>query len=203
MLRCAKNSNAVSSQPETSSQSPSIAKVKLAHLFGLRPDQLRVFCKRVGGGFGGKQEVIAEDLVALATLDTGRPVCFEYTREEEFTTASPRHPMKITVRLGARADGTLTAFQFRNVSDTGAYGNHGGETLFAAGAAIALYRCANKKFNAYSVYTNNVPSGALRGYGMTQPAFVSIHPLKGGRDHRWAGWASGAGGAGTWSGGCG
>ncbi len=113
----------------TSSQSPSIAKVKLAHLFGLRPDQLRVFCKRVGGGFGGKQEVIAEDLVALATLDTGRPVCFEYTREEEFTTASPRHPMKITVRLGARADGTLTAFQFRNVSNTGAYGNHGGETV--------------------------------------------------------------------------
>ena len=164
----------------TSSQSPSIAKVKLSHLFGLRPDQLRVFCKRVGGGFGGKQEVIAEDLVALATLDTGRPVCFEYTREEEFTTASPRHPMKITVRLGARADGTLTAIQFRNVSDTGAYGNHGGETLFAGGAAIALYRCANKKFDAYSVYTNNVPSGALRGYGMTQPAFAvesAIHEL--------------------------
>ena len=164
----------------TSSQSPSIAKVKLSHLFGLRPDQLRVFCKRVGGGFGGKQEVIAEDLVALATLDTGRPVCFEYTREEEFTTASPRHPMKITVRLGARADGTLTAFQFRNVSNTGAYGNHGGETLFAAGAAIALYRCANKKFDAYSVYTNTVPSGALRGYGMTQPAFAvesAIHEL--------------------------
>ena len=164
----------------TSSQSPSIAKVKLSHLFDLRPDQLRVFCKRVGGGFGGKQEVITEDLVALATLDTGRPVCFEYTREEEFTTASPRHPMKITVKLGARADGTLTAFQFRNVSNTGAYGNHGGETLFAAGAAIAIYRCANKKFDAYAVYTNTVPSGALRGYGMTQPAFAvesAMHEL--------------------------
>jgi putative selenate reductase molybdopterin-binding subunit len=156
----------------TSSQSPSIAKVKLCHLFNLRPDQVRVFCKRVGGGFGGKQEVITEDLVALATLDTKRPVCFEYTREEEFTTASPRHPMKATVKLGARADGTLTAFQFRNVSNTGAYGNHGGETLFAAGAAIAIYRCPNKRFDAYSVYTNNVPSGALRGYGMTQPAFA-------------------------------
>jgi putative selenate reductase molybdopterin-binding subunit len=164
----------------TSSQSPSIAKVKLSHLFDLRPDQLRVFCKRVGGGFGGKQEVISEDLVALATLDTGRPVCFEYTREEEFTTASPRHPMKATVKLGAKADGTLTAFQFRNVSNTGAYGNHGGETLFAAGAAIAIYRCANKKFDAYAVYTNTVPGGALRGYGMTQPAFAvesAIHEL--------------------------
>jgi putative selenate reductase molybdopterin-binding subunit len=164
----------------TSSQSPSIAKVKLGYLFALRPDQLRVFCKRVGGGFGGKQELITEDLVALAALDTGRPACWEYTREEEFTTASPRHPMRITVKLGAKADGTLTAFQFRNVSNTGAYGNHGGETLFAAGAAIALYRCANKKFDAWSVYTNTVPSGALRGYGMTQPAFAvesAMHEL--------------------------
>jgi putative selenate reductase molybdopterin-binding subunit len=164
----------------TSSQSPSIAKLKLSHLFDLRPDQLRVFCKRVGGGFGGKQELIAEDLVALATLDIGRPVCFEYTRAEEFTTASPRHPMKVTVKLGAKADGTLTAFQFRNVSNTGAYGNHGGETLFAAGAAIAIYRCPNKKFDAYAVYTNTIPSGALRGYGMTQPAFAvesAMHEL--------------------------
>ncbi|MFD0358533.1 molybdopterin-dependent oxidoreductase [Streptomyces sp. NPDC127110] len=156
----------------TSSQSPSIAKVKLAYLFALRPDQLRVFCKRVGGGFGGKQEVISEDLAALAALDTGRPVCYEFTREEEFTTASPRHPMKLTVRLGAKADGTLTAFQVRNMSNTGAYGNHGGETLYAGGAAVMLYRCPNKKYDAYSVYTNTVPSGALRGYGMTQPAFA-------------------------------
>ncbi|MER6840708.1 molybdopterin-dependent oxidoreductase [Streptomyces platensis] len=156
----------------TSSQSPSIAKVKLAHLFALRPDQLRVFCARVGGGFGGKQEVISEDLAALATLDTGRPVCFEYTREEEFTTASPRHPMTLTVTLGATANGKLTALQVRNVSNTGAYGNHAGETLFAGGAAVMIYRCANKKYDAYSVYTNTVPSGALRGYGMTQPAFA-------------------------------
>lgn len=164
----------------TASQSPSIAKLKLAYLFNLRPDQLRVFCTRVGGGFGGKQELISEDLPALATIDTGRPVSWEFTREEEFTTASPRHPMKVTVTLGAKADGTLTAFGYRNVSNTGAYGNHGGETLFAAGAAIALYRCPNKKFDAWSVYTNTVPSGALRGYGMTQPGYAvecAIHEL--------------------------
>ncbi|MBO0681342.1 molybdopterin-dependent oxidoreductase [Mycolicibacterium sp. S2-37] len=156
----------------TSSQSPSIAKLKLSHLFDLRPDQLRVFCKRVGGGFGGKQEVISEDLAALAALDTGRPVSFEYTRAEEFTTASPRHPMRITVRLGATSDGTLTAIAFHNVSNTGAYGNHGGETLFAGAAAVAQYRCPNKKFDVYCAYTNTVPSGALRGYGMTQPTFA-------------------------------
>jgi CO/xanthine dehydrogenase Mo-binding subunit len=80
--------------------------------------------------------------------------------------------MKITVKLGAKSDGTLTAMAFRNVSNTGAYGNHGGETLFAGGAAVMQYRCPNKKFDGYSVYTNTVPSGALRGYGMTQPAFA-------------------------------
>jgi putative selenate reductase molybdopterin-binding subunit len=107
-------------------------------------------------------------------------VSLEYTREEEFTTASPRHPMKVTVKLGARSDGTLTAFHYRNVSNTGAYGNHGGETLFAGSAAVSIYRCPNKKFDAWSVYTNTVPSGALRGYGMTQPAFAvesAMHEL--------------------------
>ena len=65
---------------------------------GLRPDQLRVFCKRVGGGFGGKQEMITEDLAALAALDSGgRPVCLEYTRTEEFTTASPPHAPSATI----------------------------------------------------------------------------------------------------------
>ncbi|OXR47796.1 Xanthine dehydrogenase molybdenum-binding subunit [Nocardia cerradoensis] len=164
----------------TSSQSPWVAKGKLAHLFDLRPDQIRVFCERVGGGFGGKQEVLSEDLVALATLDTGRPTCLEYTREEEFTSAPTRHPMKITVKLGARADGTLTAIHFRNVSNTGAYGNHGGETLFAGGSAVAAYRCPNKKFDGYVVYTNTLPSGGLRGYGMTQPVFAmesAMHEL--------------------------
>ena len=117
--------------------------------------------------------MITEDLAALAALDSGgRPVCLEYTRTEEFTTASLRHPMTITVKLGARADGTLTAVHFHNISNTGAYGNHGGETLFAASAAVAIYRCPNKRFDAYAVYTNTVPSGALRGYGMTQPAFA-------------------------------
>ena len=103
-------------------------------------------------------------------------MCWEYTREEEFTTASPRHPMKITVKLGAKADGTLTAFQFRNVSNTGAYGNHGGETLFAGGAASMHYRCPNKKFDALlgvhqhraqrrAARVRHDPAGVRRGVG--------------------------------------
>ena len=58
------------------------------------------------------------------------------------------------------------------MSNTGAYGNHGGETLFSAGESVAIYRCPNKKFDAYAVYTNTVPAGALRGYGLTQTVFA-------------------------------
>ncbi len=157
----------------TSSQTPHITKQKLCYLFDLYPDSVRVFCERVGGGFGGKQEVLTEDICAFATLKTGRPVKLEFTREEQFIASTTRHPMRVNMKVGARRDGTLTAFQMRVVSNTGAYGNHGGETLYAAcGEAVAVYRCPNKKVDGYTVYTNMVPSGAIRGYGMTQTIFA-------------------------------
>ncbi len=137
------------------------------------PESVRVFCERVGGGFGGKQEVLTEDICAFATLKTGRPVMLEFTREEEFIAATTRHPMNVKMKVGARRDGTLTAMEVRVVSNTGAYGNHGGETLYAAcGEAVAVYQCANKKVDGYTVYTNMVPAGAIRGYGMTQTIFA-------------------------------
>src|SRR5258707_15524075 len=124
---------------------------------------------RVGAGFGNKQELISEYLPALATFGTLRPLCWSYTREEQFTTASPRHPMKCTVKLGAKSDGTLTAFGFRNVSNTGAYGNHGGETLFAAGAPALLSPCPKKKIAPWAVVTNTLPGGAVPRHGTNQP----------------------------------
>ena len=157
----------------TSSQTPYIAKQKLCYIFDLMPESVRVFCERVGGGFGGKQEVLTEDICAFATLKTGRPVMIEFTREEEFIAATTRHPMSVRMKVGARRDGTLTAMEVRVVSNTGAYGNHGGETLYAAcGEAVAVYKCANKKVDGYTVYTNMVPAGAIRGYGMTQTIFA-------------------------------
>src|SRR5271155_317225 len=92
-------------------------------------DYRHVFTERVGGGFGGKQEMVTEDLCVLATLSIGRPVQWEYTREEQFTAATTRHQMTSRVKLGAERDGTLTAIQIHVVSNTGAYGGHGGETL--------------------------------------------------------------------------
>ena len=100
----------------------------------------------------------------LAALKTGRPVKWEFTRSEEFTSAISRHPMKITIKLGAKQDGTLTAMQIHTVSNTGAYGNHGGEVLASSlGCPMATYRCPNKKGTGYAVYTNTVPSGAFPG----------------------------------------
>jgi putative selenate reductase molybdopterin-binding subunit len=157
----------------TSSQAPFIAKQKLCYLFGLFDRQVHVFTERIGGGFGAKQEMISEDLCALATLKTGRPVMWEFTRQEEFLGGTTRHPMKVHVKLGAKKDGTLTAMQIRVVSNTGAFGNHGGETLAAAlGSPIAAYRCVNKKADGYAVYTNMIPAGGFRGYGATQTTYA-------------------------------
>jgi putative selenate reductase molybdopterin-binding subunit len=128
-----------------------------------------VFCERVGGGFGGKQEMFVEDILALATLKTGRPVKLELTREEQFIATSTRHPMRITVKAGADKDGRLTALQLDVLSNTGAYGNHAGPVLFhAVGECIGVYNCPNKKVDAVAAYTNTLPAGAFRGYGLPQ-----------------------------------
>jgi putative selenate reductase molybdopterin-binding subunit len=157
----------------TSSQGPFVTRGKLSYLFGLRDADLHVFTERVGGGFGGKQEMMSEDLCLLATIKTGRPVTWEWTREEQFIGASTRHPMTTRVRLGATRDGVLTAMELRVVSNTGAYGNHGGETLGASlGSPPSAYRCANKKAAGYAVYTNMVPAGGFRGYGASQTTFA-------------------------------
>jgi len=157
----------------TSTQTPHLTKLKLAYLFHAYAHKIHVFSEHVGGGFGAKQELLTEDLCVLATLKTGRPVKWEFTRSEEFTSAVSRHPMKITIKLGAKRNGILTAMQIHTVANTGAYGNHGGEVLAASlGSAMATYRCPNKKGTGYSVYTNTVPSGAFRGYGATQAAFA-------------------------------
>jgi CO/xanthine dehydrogenase Mo-binding subunit len=81
--------------------------------------------------------------------------------------------MRIAVRGGARRDGTLTALELHVVSNTGAYGNHAPGVLWhGCGESIAVYRCPNKKVDGYAVYTNTVPSGAFRGYGLSQVVFA-------------------------------
>jgi putative selenate reductase molybdopterin-binding subunit len=153
----------------TSTQAPYVAREKIAHIFGLPVPQVNLFKAHIGGGFGAKQEVFTEDLAVLAALKTKRPVKFDFTREEEFIGAVYRHPMKIKLKTGHKRDGTLTAMSSDIISNSGAYANHAGETLLSAAAEpLSSYRCKNKKISAKSVYTNNVPSGAFRGYGASQ-----------------------------------
>jgi putative selenate reductase molybdopterin-binding subunit len=153
----------------SSTQTPFLTRRALADIFDLAPDKVRVFCERVGGGFGGKQEMFVEDVLALAALKTGRPVKLEFTREEQFISTSTRHPMRITVKAGADKDGRLTALQLDVLSNTGAYGNHAGPVLFhACGESLGVYNCPNKKVDAVVAYTNTVPAGAFRGYGLPQ-----------------------------------
>ncbi|MBS0534468.1 MAG: molybdopterin-dependent oxidoreductase [Proteobacteria bacterium] len=157
----------------SSTQVPFLTRLELAHVFGLEPDKVRVFCERVGGGFGAKQEMLTEDIAALAALKTGKPVQLEFTREEQFTGATTRHPMKVAIKIGAKRDGTLTAMQMHVVSNTGAYGNHGMPVLeHACSESVSVYRCANKKIDGYAAYTNTVPAGAFRGYGLPQTSFA-------------------------------
>ncbi|MFI5781669.1 molybdopterin-dependent oxidoreductase [Nocardia sp. NPDC051570] len=156
----------------TSTQVPFLVRDELCHLFDLPRARVRVFAARVGGGFGAKQEMLSEDLVALAVLRVGRPVQYEFTRSDEFVSATCRHPMRIEVTAGADAEGRLTALAVDVLADAGAYGNHSGGVLFhGVSESIALYRCANKRVDGRSVYTNNVPSGAFRGYGLGQVGF--------------------------------
>jgi CO/xanthine dehydrogenase Mo-binding subunit/aerobic-type carbon monoxide dehydrogenase small subunit (CoxS/CutS family) len=157
----------------SSTQVPFLTRRALAELFDLAPDKVRVFCERVGGGFGGKQEMFVEDILALAAMKTGRPVKLELTREEQFISTSTRHPMRVTVKAGADSDGKLTALQLDVLSNTGAYGNHAAPVLFhACGESLGVYNCANKKVDAVVAYTNTVPSGAFRGYGLPQTLFA-------------------------------
>ncbi|WP_328582392.1 molybdopterin-dependent oxidoreductase [Streptomyces sp. NBC_00370] len=157
----------------SSTQTPFLTRRALCALFELPEEQVRVVAGRVGGGFGGKQEMLVEDIVALAALRTKRPVKLEYTRAEQFYGATTRHPFTVRVKAGARADGVLTALQIRVVSNTGAYGNHGPAVMFhACGESLSVYRCPNKKADGYSVYTHAVPAGAFRGYGLGQVVFA-------------------------------
>ena len=133
-------------------QTPFLTRRALCALFDLPPGQVHIEAGRMGGGFGGKQEMLVEDIVALAVLRCRAPVQLELTREEQFSASTTRHPMRIKVTLGATCDGVLTAIGMEVLSNTGAYGNHGRGVLFhACGESVAVYRCPNKRVDGYAV----------------------------------------------------
>ena len=160
----------------TSTQVPFHVRRQLAPVLNLPIKKIRVIKPRIGGGFGGKQEVLMEDVAAHLTIATGRPVVYEFTREEQFVSSRSRHPMRARIKTGVKNDGTITANEMYLLSDTGSYGGH---ALTVAGntghKAMALYvgdgefrESPNIRFHADVVYTNTPSSGAYRGYGVPQ-----------------------------------
>ena len=160
----------------TSTQVPFHVRRIMAPVLGLPVKRIRVIKPRIGGGFGGKQEVLIEDVAAHLTIATGKPVRVSYTREEEFTAARSRHPMKVHMKTGVKKDGTITANEMYALSDTGAYGCHALTVTGNTGQkSMALYvgdgkyrKNPNIRFYADIVYTNTPPAGAYRGYGVPQ-----------------------------------
>ena len=160
----------------TSTQVPFHVRRMIAPVLGLPVKRIRVIKPRIGGGFGGKQEMLIEDIAAHLTIATGRPVIYECSREEEFIASRSRHPMKIRMKTGVKKDGTITANEMYALSDTGAYGCHALTVTGNTGhKSMALYvgdgdyrQSPNIRFYADIVYTNTPPSGAYRGYGVPQ-----------------------------------
>lgn len=156
-----------------STQVPYLARRTIARALGRSEESIRVFKPRVGGGFGNKQEVLCEDLVAFVAERLRRPVSWEFTREEEFAATNTRHPMYLTVRAGCDRDGRLTALSLDFTTNGGAYGNHSYDVLeCGAFESLALYDCPNKATHGQAVYTNTLPAGAFRGYGAAQTTFA-------------------------------
>ncbi len=130
--------------------------------------KLRLIGGTVGGGFGGKVDVIVEPIAMIAAMLTNRPVKFAYTREEEMQVSSPRAAERIYIKDGFMKDGRIVARQIRLYVDSGAYSRHSPYgTTKAAAHMPGPYTIPNVHVDCHCVYTNRTPSSAMRGFGVT------------------------------------
>ena len=157
----------------SSTQVPFHVRRMISPLLDLPAKRIRIIKPRIGGGFGVKQEMLVEDIVAHLTIATGRPVRLELTREEEFMSSRTRHPQTITFKTGVDAEGKLTAQEMRIVANTGPYGSHGLTVQMVSGLrGLSSYNCPVKKFDCRVAYTNIPVPGAYRGYGAPQALYA-------------------------------
>lgn len=158
----------------SSTQVPHYLHRELAKVLELDPARVRVVQPAVGGGFGGKSEPFdLEFCVARLAMKTGRPVKILYTREEVFLAHRGRHPFKMKYRVGATAEGKLTAVEARTLLDGGAYSSFGLVTTYYSGQLLtAPYEMPAYRFHSTRVFTNKPCCGPKRGHGSVQPRFA-------------------------------
>lgn len=152
---------------------------QIAHALDIDPAEVRVIYATIGGAFGGKEDMTLQIVLALAAqklhaLGIDRPVHCRWTREESIVGHHKRHRATITARLGATADGKITAVEADVDLDAGAYNYTSNKVLGNAHLSVGgAYEIPNARINSRAIYTNTVPGGAFRGFGGPQGAFVA------------------------------
>jgi len=158
----------------TSTQNPFHTRRLLGQALGFPLSRIRVLKPRIGGGFGGKQQIHVEPFVSLVCLAMGRPAVCTLSRREVFEATFCRHQMRIDMRIGASRSGRIEAIDMKVLSNTGAYGEHA-LTVFMVGGSktLPLYnKLDSVRFGGKVVYTNTRSAGAFRGYGAIQGNFA-------------------------------
>jgi CO/xanthine dehydrogenase Mo-binding subunit/aerobic-type carbon monoxide dehydrogenase small subunit (CoxS/CutS family) len=146
----------------------------LAKIIARPISKVRFIMSPVGGGFGGKEDMIYQGMLALMAMKTGRPVRLVFTREESIATTAKRHPSRTTLRMGLTRDGRIHALSLRMVCDGGAYGlSTEGVMRKAAILGAGPYNIPNLQVDTFGIYTNNTPSGAFRSFGALQTQFAT------------------------------
>ncbi|HWP25666.1 MAG TPA: molybdopterin cofactor-binding domain-containing protein [Xanthobacteraceae bacterium] len=146
----------------------------LAKILAKPVNKVRFIMSPVGGGFGGKEDMIYQGMLALMAIKTRRPVRYVFTREESIVSTAKRHPSRTTLKMGVTRDGRIRAVAFRMICDGGAYGlSTEGVMRKAAILGAGPYVVPNLKMDTYGVYTNNTPSGAFRSFGALQTQFAT------------------------------
>jgi selenium-dependent xanthine dehydrogenase len=155
------------------SQIPFDDRRQIAASLAIPEEKVRVKATQVGGAFGGKEDISVQIHVALLAQATGRPVKLVFTRQESLIVHPKRHATTIRLKMAATKDGKLTAVQAEIYGDAGAYASLSEHVMTrAATHATGPYDVPNVEIDCYAAYTNNVPAGAFRGFGVPQSAFA-------------------------------
>jgi CO/xanthine dehydrogenase Mo-binding subunit len=147
---------------------------QIAHALNLPEDQVRVIYPAIGGAFGGREDMSVQIILALGAWKLQRPVKITWSREESIIGHHKRHPMWIKAKWGAKGDGKVVAAEVEVIADAGPYAYTSTKVLGNATlACTGPYEIPNVKVDAYTVATNNIPSGAMRGFGGPQGHFAA------------------------------
>ena len=158
----------------TASQSVYDVQRECALMLQIPPEKVHCRSTLVGGGFGGKEDMSVQQYAALMAWVTKKPVKVKYTRQESLNYHVKRHPMDMEFTTACDENGILTGMKAVIIADTGAYASLGGPVLHRACThAAGPYNYQNVDILGISVYTNNTPSGAFRGFGVSQSCFAT------------------------------